>query len=69
MLKVEWKVYFPQDLDKWTSGLVVVALQKHISSALSASLVDGDWDQRYHLIAQIPPCMLENSTISGKSNK
>jgi 23S rRNA-/tRNA-specific pseudouridylate synthase len=47
-------VYFPHRLDKYTAGLLCVALNKSTCSALATSLIRKQWTKQYTVTCDLP---------------
>ncbi|EGG16903.1 hypothetical protein DFA_07884 [Cavenderia fasciculata] len=62
--------YFPNRLDKWTSGLVVVSLTSQVCAILSQSM--PRWKKKYRVVTDTPRCMasdMSEITIINNYNK
>ncbi|KAF2068857.1 hypothetical protein CYY_009823 [Polysphondylium violaceum] len=53
------RLYFPQRLDKWTQGLMIVSLTGSLQAILSDSM--STWVKKYRLMVDLPKCFGESN--------
>lgn len=59
-------IIFPHRIDKWVSGLQVVALDHTTARLLQRSLYQQRWHKRYRALVQLPPnCSPGNKSASS----
>jgi len=60
------RLYFPQRLDKWTQGLMIVSLTGSLQAILSDSM--KTWVKKYRLMVDLPKCFNDYHNNSNNRN-
>eukprot|EP01133_Synstelium_polycarpum_P018071 gene18071-21591_t len=52
------RLYFPHRIDKFTTGLLVVAFDQPTASALGRAIQNREWMKRYRVVTEVPACLV-----------